>query len=171
MNEYFRLLVVLPLSVAALAAYFVVLQALFPRVVGRARRVAEAAPGRSLITGLLNFAVSGGVALALLGIADRLPEGGLKAIVTLPALIILLALGAGLSLGLGGVVLALRARLGEPEAGAAANWRRTAGAAAALALACLTPVVGWFILLPYAALLGLGAFILGFFWREPPASG
>jgi hypothetical protein len=39
-----------------------------------------------------------------------------------------------------------------------------------LSLGCLTPVVGWFGLLPYVACLGVGGFVLGLFRRRsgPP---
>jgi hypothetical protein len=43
---------------------------------------------------------------------------------------------------------------------------RTAYGAVILALACALPFIGWFGLLPYAGLLGIGAFILSFFQRQ-----
>jgi hypothetical protein len=33
-------------------------------------------------------------------------------------------------------------------------------------LPCALPLAGWFLILPYAGLMGIGAFILGFFQRE-----
>ena len=36
-----------------------------------------------------------------------------------------------------------------------------------LPLACCLPLVGWFGLLPYISLLGLGALVISFFFREP----
>jgi hypothetical protein len=59
--------------------------------------------------------------------------------------------------------------VGERLAPAQTALRRTLWGTLALGLGSALPFAGWFLLLPYAALTGLGAFIVGFFWREPAA--
>ena len=87
-----------------------------------------------------------------------------KVILTLPALLITAVLAIMLSFGLLGMVSLLGERI-FPEVSAV---KQTAFAAAVLSCACALPVVGWFLLFPYAGCVGIGAFILGLFQRETP---
>ena len=65
----------------------------------------------------------------------------------------------GLSFGLTGMVGVLGERI-FPDQPA---WKRTLWSTLALSLGSAVPVAGWFLLLPYVGLTGLGAFILSFF--------
>jgi hypothetical protein len=147
------------LGALGLAAFFIVLAALFPTRLGRTRAIAGRSPGRAFVVGLINTFFVIVLALAFLAVSNWTSIQFLA----LPALLLLGLLALGLTFGLGGVVLLLGERL-LPERPPLA---RTAFAAVALGLACAVPYVGWFGLYPYAALLGLGAFILSFF--EPAA--
>ena len=80
----------------------------------------------------------------------------------LPALIILALLVIGLALGLAGTVYLVGKRL-FPEA---TEWRQMLRGALILIPACLTPLIGWFIIFPYLSGLGVGAFIISWF-RKP----
>lgn len=150
------------LGALILAAFFVVLAALFPERLARTRAVAGRAPGRAFVIGLINAFFFGVLVLALVAVTSWTNIQ----LFALPAFVLLGLLAIGVTFGLGGVVLLLGERL-LPERGPVA---RTGAAAIALGLACALPYVGWFGLLPYAALLGLGAFILSFFEPAPPAA-
>jgi hypothetical protein len=84
-------------------------------------------------------------------------------ILGVPTLLVVAAAALAICFGLGGVTQLVGERL-LPERGPAL--RQAAGALAA-GLACALPFVGWFVLLPYLLLLGLGAFILSFFDLGP----
>jgi hypothetical protein len=43
--------------------------------------------------------------------------------------------------------------------------------AAAIVLAGLTPLLGWFLFFPYIALVGLGGVVIGLFSRTPEPPG
>lgn len=143
-----------------LVAYVAVLGALFPRRLSQTRAVADTLPGRAFVVGLINVGFFGAVILAFSALADwagnELPR--------LPALLLLALVCAGLSLGLAAVAELVGERLRPQTSGLT----RTTWGALTLSLACTLPFVGWFLLLPYAACLGLGAFILGLFHRPAP---
>jgi hypothetical protein len=79
-----------------------------------------------------------------------------------PGTVVLALLIIGLGFGLTGMVLLVGERL-APAHGPTA---RTVWGALALSLACATPVVGWWALLPYAAVTGLGAFVLSYLYGQ-----
>lgn len=118
---------------------------LLPAAVARARSAAELRPGRCLLAGL---------ALALSGAAIILPllaaAGPLQALGWL-ALALLLAAA---SLGAAGLAALMGERLRGRASLSAADMVR---GAVALELAAVVPVVGWFVVLPVVALIGLGA--------------
>ncbi len=167
MNELIRLLALLIFGNLSLVAFFVVVSALFPRRVGRTRAVAGAMPGRAFAVGAVNALFFGAIILVLLAIMSQVSRGGplLNVVLGLPAFFLAAAMGAGVSFGWAGVVQLV----GERLAPAQNEVRRTAWGALALGLGCALPFVGWFGLLPYASLLGLGAFIISFFHRERSA--
>jgi hypothetical protein len=146
----------------ALVAFFVALTALFPRRVAKTRAVADLMPGRAFAVGLVNFLFFGAITFILFTLVGQVGNELLRVILALPALFFLSALSVGLSFGLAGVVQLVGERLAasQPEI------RRTVWGALALSLGSSLPFVGWFGLLPYSGLLGLGAFIVSFFFRE-----
>lgn len=144
--------------VLSLVAFFAVVGAFFPHRVSRIETVVEAMPGRSFVVGLVNLVFFGAVMLVLFSLAERFNGAGLRAL----GVIFLVVLSIGVSFGLAGVVQIVGARI-KDEAGGLV---RTAWGTVLLALACGLPFIGWFGLLPYAASLGLGAFILSFFIRS-----
>ncbi len=162
MQEVFRMTIILILLNLGLVAYFLALAALFPRRVRKTRTAADLMPGRSFGVGLVNFLFFGAIPLVLFNIAERVGNQFVKTILTLPALFFLAVLGIGLSFGLAGMVQLV----GERLAPAQSHFRRTLWGTLALSLGSSLPLVGWFLLFPYAGLAGLGAFIVGFFWKE-----
>ncbi len=162
MQDALRIALLLGLLNIGLVAYFLAIRALFPRRVARARAVADQMPGRSFAIGLVNSLFFGAILLVLLGLGGNINNEFFRSILTLPAILILTLLGIGLSFGLAGIV----ELIGERLAPAQTAFRRTLWGTLALSLGSSLPFVGWFLLLPYAGLLGLGAFIVGFFYRE-----
>jgi hypothetical protein len=161
MTDILRLLLIILLLTAGLAAYFLVFGALFPHRVAKTQRVLNQTTGRAFLMGAVNFLFFGVIAIVLFSVAEN-AGGFLKGVITTPALVITGLLALMLTFGLSGVVNELGARL-FPEREA---WRQTVWGSVALTFACALPFVGWFLLLPYVSLTGFGAVILGFFQRE-----
>jgi len=159
MSENTRPLFFFILVAISLVAFFVVLIALFPQRLAKTSAIADAMPGRAFLVGLVNFLFFGALAVALLALNDRVGHG----VLVIPALFFLTPLTMGLSFGLGGITQLLGRRLAPQKT----ELQRTIWGALTLGFACLLPFVGWFGLLPYTGLLGLGAFIISFFYRLP----
>jgi hypothetical protein len=159
MNDLVRFSAVLLFGTLTLVAFFLVLGALFPERIARTGRLAGQSPGRSLALGLLNAVFLASLVVALLAVSEwtRLRVLGF------PALLLVVLAAVAASFGLAGVTQLVGERL-LPDRGPAL--RQAAGALAA-GLACALPFAGWFLLLPYLLLVGLGAFILSFFDLGP----
>ena len=85
-----------------------------------------------------------------------------RIILLIPTFALTAILTAILSLGIAGMLQILGERIFPDLSGL----RRSVSSTVISAFACALPVVGWFLLLPYIALTGFGAVILGFFQRE-----
>ena len=161
MTDIFRLSFIIILLTIALAAYFLVIGALFTNRVANTQRVITAMPGRSFGVGLVNFAFFGVIALVLFSVAGNAGDF-IRFILTVPALLITAILAIMLSFGLAGMSNLLGERI-FPDQSA---WKQTIWGTVILSFACALPIVGWFLLLPYVGFVGIGAFILGLFQRE-----
>jgi hypothetical protein len=157
MSDIVRLFLILLLLIAGLISYFLVVNALFPSRVTRARSLAQSMPGRSFGIGLVNFLFFAVIALVLLSVAENAGPF-IKGVLTIPAMIIIVFLAIALSLGLA----AMSSLIGERIFPDLSISKQTIGGTACLSLACALPFVGWFLLLPYVGLTGIGAVILGF---------
>jgi hypothetical protein len=160
MNDVARLIGILAVLSVSLAAFCVVVAALFPHRVTRTHTLAGSMPGRAFLVGLVNFLFFAALALGFMALG----EWSRVELFNLPALLFAGILGVGLSFGLAGVVRLVGARLVPEPLGV----RQTVWGALALGWACGLPFLGWFGLLPYTGLLGLGAFIISLFYRESP---
>jgi hypothetical protein len=161
MNDIFNLAAAVLLGSVVLTAFFLVVGALFPRRVARTHALAGSARGRAFIVGLINFAFFGIVSFMFFVLADNMRLG----ILAFPGTVVLVLLILGLIFGLAGVVHLVGERL-APDQGPTA---RALCGALALSLACATPFVGWFVLLPFVGFTGLGAFILSYL-HQPTAN-
>lgn len=161
MSDIVRLILIIILLIAGLAAYFLVVNALFGVRVTRTRSVAQSMPARSFGVGFVNFVFFAVIALVLFSVAENTGPF-LRGILTIPAMLILALLAIVLSIGLAGMVTLVGERI-FPDLQA---WKQTLWGAICLSFACALPFVGWFLLLPYAGFVGIGAVILGFFQRE-----
>jgi hypothetical protein len=155
-------IIILPLTIS-LAAYFLAAHALFPMRVGKTKAIIQSMPARSFWLGLVNFSFFFIVAIILFSIADNVDNEFIKGVVMLPGLIILAFIAIMLTFGLAGMT----AYVGERILPEISSWKQTIWGTVCLSFACALPFVGWFLLLPYIGLVGIGAFILGIFQREP----
>ena len=152
--DLIRLGAALVIGSLMVAAFFIVLGALFPARVGRTRAAAAATPGRAFVIGLVNLIFFAAVAAALVALAQWTKVQ----LFALPALAVAAVLIVACLFGLGGIVELVGERLLPQAAGA----RRSGLGGLVLGWACALPYVGWFGLLPYVLALGLGALILSF---------
>lgn len=161
MTDILRLLTIILLLTISLAAYFLIIRALFPNRMAKTQRIINQMTGRSFLVGLVNFLFFGVIAIVLFSISDK-TAGAIKAILTIPAFLITALLSVLLSFGLAGMVNVMGERI-LPEH---SSLKKSIWGTAILAFACALPFVGWFLLFPYTGLVGFGAVILGFFQRE-----
>jgi hypothetical protein len=152
MDTILSLALAVPLVGATLVALFAVLGVLFRPWIERTHELAETQPRRSLLVGLVNVVSLTALTLALAMIGQNADLGILSVI----NILLLAAAAVAILFGLAGMVRLVGAHL-IPAAG---QTRQAVWGGVALVLACLTPYVGWFLLFPYAAMRGLGAFVL-----------
>jgi len=160
MSDIMRLVLVILLLAIGLAAYFLVASALFPQRVAKTKSVIQSMPARSLGIGLVNFLFFAVIAMVLLSVAENTGPV-IKSILTIPGIIIIAFLAVLLSLGLTGMSNFIGERI-FPDL---SSWKQTLRGTVCLTLACALPFIGWFLLLPYAGFVGIGAVILGYFQR------
>jgi hypothetical protein len=160
MSDILRLFLALILLTLGLAAYFLVLNALFLSRITKAKSTIQAVPARSFGIGLVNFLFFFVIAAVLLSVAENTGPF-IRGVLTIPALIILAFLIIVLSLGLAG----MSNLVGERIFSDTSVWKQTLWGTVCLSLACALPFIGWFLLLPYVGFVGIGAVILGFFQR------
>jgi hypothetical protein len=161
MSDIARLLVIIILLVVGVSAYFLVLHALFSARLVRTKVIAQTMPGRSFGIGLVNFLFFSVIAMVLLAVAEN-AGAFFKAVLSIPAVIILAFLAIVLSFGLAGMSNLIGERI-LPELPV---WKQMLWGTVCLTLACALPLVGWFLLLPYTGLIGFGSVILGGFRRD-----
>lgn len=158
MEELTRAVIVIGAGNLLLVPFVLSLSALSPRRLARTRTIAEQMPGRAFAAGLVNLLFFSAVALGFSALADAVGNE----LPRLPAIFIFTVLLIALSFGLTAVARLVGERL-RPQA---SDLNRTIVGTLALSLGSTLPLVGWFALLPYAASLGLGAFLLSFIVRE-----
>lgn len=164
MNEILNPTITCLVLTLLLVPFFIVVAVLFPQRVAKIHDVLHLMPGRAFAVGLVNGVFFLAVGMVLLIIADRIEEGLLKAIFTVPALLVLSVLAIMLSFGLAGLVHLI----GERAAPTWGQGRQVLLGTVLLGVGCTVPLVGWFLLLPYASFLGIGAFITSFFQPNKP---
>ena len=161
MSDIIRLLLVVILLTIGLAAYFLVVSALFPQRIAKTKSMIQSVPARSFGIGVVNFVFFAVIAVVLFSMAENTGPF-IKVLLTIPATIILACLGIVLSMGLAGMANSIDERI-FPDL---SMWKQTLWGTVCLSLACALPFVGWFLLFPYVGFAGIGAVILGYFQRE-----
>jgi hypothetical protein len=152
MDQGLSLLILLIFGSVCAVAFFVVFASLFRDLVEEARQIAHDSSGRTFLVGLINFLFVGAISIGIDSLRTSL---GLEYLGYVTMLFMIL-LAIGTIYGLSAMVELISVRL-FPEV---TGWRRSASGAAILTLACITTYVGWYGLLPYIGLRGMGAFIL-----------
>jgi hypothetical protein len=160
MEQLFRVLVIFLLLALSLFGFFAVMNVLFPRQVSRTQNILQQTYGRSFWIGLVNILFFLPIALLLFSLGDG-TAGPLKVILTIPALFLLAALLGLASFGL----LSIVNMVGERTVPDQSTLKQIFWGTFLLSLACALPFVGWFLLLPYVLMIGVGATILGFFQK------
>jgi hypothetical protein len=146
---------------AALVSFQLLMHAVFPTWAERATDELRRRATTSALVGagvLLVTVVVAGVAFTVfgkLGGPGKIANG-----------LIVAALAFPLAMALGVVSRFVGERMPSP-ADAGRPWRATLRGAVTCALAFVTPVVGWFVLLPAAVATGLGAMTLAAFASKP----
>lgn len=158
MDQLIGLLVAVPLLGATLAGLFVVMNALFTPWIVRTCQALETQAARSFLVGLVNLVFAGALISAVIALADNT---GLDFVIVL-AVLLAAVMVIATTFGLAAMVHVVGARLVPGGQGL----RPAIWGTIALTLGCLTPYVGWFGLLPYVILRGLGAFVLVLFGRR-----
>ncbi len=158
MDQLIGLLVAVPLLGATLVGLFVVMNALFTSWIARTCQTAETQAARSFLVGLVNLVFVGALISAVIALADGT---GLDFLIVV-AVLLAVVLAIATAFGLAAMVQVIGARLVPGGQGL----RPGIWGTIALLLGCLTPYVGWFGLLPYVALRGLGAFVLVLFGKR-----
>ena len=138
--------------------YWLAGAALFPAIVERAKQQYDTRPVRATLLGLL---------LALPFIALSIVTGKVAhpaakmvgvALIGIPVLYGLLG-SAGLALRIGA---GLKSSLDDTQ-----PWRRILRGSVVLSLTFLLPVIGWFIVMPWTIISGLGAAVIAMFQKQP----
>ncbi len=169
--ESLGLLLVIILSGGALTTLFLLLDVFFPKRIRLAKQAAEAMPRRSFLIGLVNFLFLAALVIALIALGDSMIARGavIQEVIHLPALLIIVILAIGIIFGL----CVMTQVVGESLFPDLTPLKQKSWGAGLLILACLTPFVGWFGLLPFVGLLGLGSLIGSWFppkVKQPPES-
>ena len=161
MEPLLRILTLFILIPLCLFGFFTVMNVLFPEQISKTRNTLQQTLKRSFWIGLVNVLFFLPVSLILLSLSNA-TGGLLAAIIMLPGLLLLGVLLGLASFGLTCIVN----RIGEQIMPEQSLVKRTFWGTLFLSLACGLPFVGWFLLLPYILIIGVGAAILGFFQKS-----
>jgi hypothetical protein len=162
-DDTFHLFLIIFALDLILIPFFIVVGVLFPKRVTKTQGILDLMPGRAFAVGLVNSVFFLAVGIVVMVGVDQ-TEGLLKVILATPALAIFTVLAIILSFGLTGMVNLV----GERVAPSQSPWRRALWGTLLLGIGCSVPLVGWFLLLPYAACAGIGACITSFFQPDRP---
>jgi hypothetical protein len=148
MADVWKIVFIILGTQAVMVSYWLLAAALFPNALARTRAAYDERATRSTITGVMVA-----VPLLLAGVALlRVPQPLAK---LLGALLLSTPVVLGL---LGSAGLCDRIGAGLPsDRDAAQPWRRVMRGGAVLSFAFVLPVIGWFLLLPWTLVSGVGA--------------
>jgi hypothetical protein len=155
MNEIPTLLLACLALLVCLAAFFLILEIFFPARIRRVQELIEHSAGRAFLVGLVNTFFATIVVLVLNSLQEQSGAGIFQVLIV----IVLGAAILGIIFGLSGMVR----RVGQQLRPGTTPLAQTVWGSTALGLACALPFVGWFALLPFACILGLGAVVLSLF--------
>jgi hypothetical protein len=136
----------------SLPALLVALNLLLPKVTTNAATRLAKTPGRSLVLGVpVTMAF-----ILFIVIASQVPFGPIRATAFLAAIV---GMGLG-TLGAAGMARMLGERI-SPLSGPASTLKNLIRGSVVYELACLFPLVGWFLFIPLAGVTVMGAAVFG----------
>jgi len=165
LGDIVGLVIVLFVVGVGIAALTVLLDAVFPRLVRRARNTAERMPFRSAVVGAINFFFFSALALIAFAIAQDLTGSGAEfgaGVLRLFGVLILSVLGGFIAFG----IAAIARWVGERMMPEAPSVRQSMSGIITLELAALAPLVGWFLVPLVVMCVGYGAVIIALVWRR-----
>lgn len=136
-----------------LLAHWLVAVGLFSRTTELCEAEFRRRPVRCLLVGIFTFGLLMAVLLGLAGKAG----GGVLIIAAIPLVMAFIG-SAGLAL-----------RIGTDLSKSRERWRRGMRGATMLGFCCITPGLGWFIVLPLTLAAGFGALLLAKPWKSGTA--
>lgn len=152
MADVFKILFLILGMLICTVSYWLMFSALFAPAVGRAQQALATRPMRVLLMGALV-----GIPLVLLGLA--MAANGAGPIKLLGVTLLILLTTAAL-FGSTGLVRMVGLGLGNPQT-ARSNGGVVLRGGSVVAIACVFPLVGWFLLLPVVLIVGFGAMLQG----------
>jgi len=152
MESAFGLALVILICGVCITVLLVLVERLFPEIVGRVEELAVERHGRSVLLGFLNSLLL----LALSIVVMLIGENVLPPLFGFLAGAILVVLLIGLLLGLAGMASLIGSTL-KPDLD---SWPKNLWGAAAMVLASLTPYLGWFLFFPYLLFRGFGGVVM-----------
>lgn len=147
---------------------FLLIGALFPQITGKTREVIENSQGRTFLTGVVNL-----LFLVMLVFVSQLFFQGSGSprmpIIFIPVFVIFAVTLIGTLVGMTSITHLIGERI-LPEQ---TQPKRNINSAIILILALLTPVIGWYLFLPYTVILGFGGIVTSIYreWRQKRNSG
>ena len=146
----------------SLPALLVALNLLLPNVTSNAATRLAKTPGRSFVLGVpVTMAF-----ILFITIASQVPFGPIRATAFLAAIV---GMGLG-TVGAAGMARMLGERI-SPLSGPASNLKNLIRGSVVYELACLFPIVGWFLFIPLAGVTVMGAAVFGLLgWLPRPVS-
>lgn len=160
--DILRIFLILLVSGIPLIALLLTVALLLPAPVKRAHEMLTASFWRSFLLGLVNFLFVAAIAALLARLGQR-AGGVLAAILLLLAILLAIGLTVFSVIGLSALTKLLGERIG-PEG---TPFRQHLRGGTLLALAELTPYIGWFMLAPLAIITGFGAALQAVFRKRP----
>lgn len=139
-------------------SYWLAAAALFPSVVERARAQYETHPFRITLVGLALAVPFILVSIGIGKVAHPLAKMVGVAVISIPVLYGLVG-SAGLALRIGA---SMKSSLDLTQ-----PWRRVLRGSVVLSLTFLLPVIGWFVVMPWTLVSGLGAAVSAMFQKQP----
>ncbi len=136
----------------SLPALLVALNLLLPKVTTNTATRLSKTPGRSFVLGVPVTAAF----LLWITITSQIPFGAIRATAFLVAIV---GMGLG-TLGAAGLARMLGERI-KPLSGPSSNLTSLVRGALVYELACLFPIVGWFLFIPLAGITVIGAAVFG----------
>jgi hypothetical protein len=131
-------------------AFFLIVEALFAKIVEQCRVIVEENPGRSFWIGLVNTIFFSALIALFFFLAGRIEQP----LIAVPSVILFMIFIIGSIFGFSAVIQVIGDRIFTEFSG----FRKKSYSAGLIMLGCLTPYIGWFGLLPYILIVSFGAF-------------